>query len=104
MEQPLPADAGAARRGEQLVARLECRGCHRVAGTGQTVGPDLANAGRRLKPGWIVAWLTNPQKWRPGTLQPELDLKLEEVRAIAAYLMTQTGVPVGARPVPAATR
>ena len=104
MEQSLPADAGAARRGEQLIARLECRGCHRVAGTGEAVGPDLANAGRRLKPGWIIAWVMNPQKWRPGTLQPELDLKLEEAQAIAAYLMTQTGVPVGARPVPAATR
>ena len=69
---------------------LGCRGCHIVGRTGGFVGPDLSDSGRCLKPGWIDAWLSDPDRWKPGTLQPNYGLKPEEARALTAYLMTLT--------------
>ena len=91
-------DAEAARRGEQLFQTLGCRGCHIVGRTGGYVGPDLSDSGRRLKPGWIEAWLSEPGKWKPGTLQPNYGLKPEEARALTAYLMTLSTDRSGRKP------
>jgi mono/diheme cytochrome c family protein len=86
------------RQGEQLFERLGCRGCHIVAGQGGYVGPDLSESGRRLKPGWTLAWLRTPQKWKPGTLQPDYGLTPDEAQALTAYLMSLTVAKAGARP------
>lgn len=88
LEQSTPTDTTAARRGERLFADLGCRACHIVDGRGGYVGPDLSDAGRRLKPGWVAAWLSAPEKWKPGTLQPDYGLKPEDAHALTAYLMT----------------
>jgi hypothetical protein len=51
---------------------LSCINCHawgdlRLPGA---EGMDLAQAPRRLQPGWFQAWLKDPQKIRPGTRMP----------------------------------
>lgn len=54
---------------------VKCASCH-VRGAlkpeGDPTGwaPDLALARERLRPAWIVAWLTNPQRLQPGTKMP----------------------------------
>lgn len=88
LEQSVPTEPAAARRGERLFSDLGCRGCHIVGGRGGYVGPDLSETGRRLKPGWIAAWLSDPRKWKPATLQPDYGLEPDDVRALTAYLMT----------------
>lgn len=88
LEQPGPIDAAAAARGQRLFADLGCRACHIVDGRGGYVGPDLSDTGRRLKPRWIEAWLSAPEKWKPGTLQPDYGLEPADARALTAYLMT----------------
>jgi mono/diheme cytochrome c family protein len=88
LEAPITSDSEAARQGQQLFEKLGCRGCHIVGGQGGYVGPDLSESGRRLKPGWTQAWLLEPEKWKPGTLQPDYGLKPEEARALTAYLMS----------------
>ncbi len=98
LERALPADADAARRGERLFATLGCRSCHIVGGSGGYVGPDLSDTGRRLKPAWIEAWLSAPDKWKPDTLQPNYGLKPEEVRDVVTYLMTLTAGGAGRKP------
>jgi mono/diheme cytochrome c family protein len=90
LEQPLPAEADGVLRGRQLYERLGCRGCHIIGGQGGYVGPDLSDSGRRLKPGWVAAWLQEPEEWKPGTLQPDYGLKPEEARALTAYVMSLT--------------
>jgi cytochrome c1 len=62
------------------------------------VGPDLYDSGRRLKPGWIEAWLMAPERWKPGTLQPNYGLKAEEARDLATYLMSLTAGGAGRTP------
>ncbi len=45
-------------------------------------------AGLRLTPGWTKAWLLAPQRWKPGTLEPERGLTEAQAAELAAYLMT----------------
>jgi mono/diheme cytochrome c family protein len=98
LETAVSTSSERARQGQQLFERLGCRGCHIVRGQGGYVGPDLSDGGRRLKPGWTVAWLLAPQKWKPGTLQPDYGLEPGEAQALTAYLMSLTIAKAGARP------
>lgn len=83
-------DGGAAgvERGRALFETLGCRGCHIVGARGGYVGPDLNGAGLRLTPGWTKAWLLAPQKWRPGTLEPDYGLSPQQAEDLTRFLMT----------------
>ncbi len=98
LEKPFAPAPDAARRGAALYTKLGCRGCHIIGQTGGYVGPDLSDTGHRLKPGWIQAWLAAPEKWKPGTLQPDYGLKPEEVQDLTAYLMTLSRTAAGRTP------
>ncbi|HSC27688.1 MAG TPA: c-type cytochrome [Vicinamibacterales bacterium] len=98
LDREFKVDADAARRGERLFGTLGCRSCHIVGGSGGYVGPDLSDTGRRLRPSWIEAWLSEPQTWKSGTLQPDYGLTGDEVRDLVAYLMTLEVSGKGARP------
>ncbi|HXZ32579.1 MAG TPA: cytochrome c, partial [Terriglobales bacterium] len=75
--------------GKQLYeVKYRCQSCHTLGGTGSHVGPNLNNSGNWLTPAWIEAWLRNPQDLQPGTIEPRRNLTDEEIRALAAYLMT----------------
>ena len=78
--------AAEARRGQELYQQLGCRACHQLGTTGGYVGPELSTTGARLKPGWIAAWLSTPQAYKPGTLQPDYGLSSADARALTAYL------------------
>ena len=81
------------RRGQELYAQLGCAACHQLGTAGGYVGPELSNSGNRLKPGWIAAWLTSPNTYKPGTLQPDYGLSPADARALTAYLGTLTTAP-----------
>ncbi len=78
-----PADV---QRGQDLYSRLGCVGCHQVGTNGGYVGPDLSNSQRRLRPGWVAAWLRFPERYKPGTLQPDYGLSAADARALTAYV------------------
>ena len=88
LESPFTPEPDAAIRGKRLYEKLGCRSCHIVGYSGGYVGPDLSNSGKRLKPGWVESWLTDPNRWKQGTLQPDYGLKPPEAEALTAYLMT----------------
>jgi sulfur oxidation c-type cytochrome SoxX len=88
LEQPVALSTEAAKRGRRLFDERGCRACHIVGDTGGYVGPDLNGSGRRLKPAWTVAFLLEPERWKPGTLQPEYDLAPEDARALTAYVLS----------------
>jgi cytochrome c2 len=75
-----------ARRGQELYGRFGCQACHQLGTKGGYVGPELSTTGARLKPGWIAAWLSTPQTYKPGTLQPDYGLSGADARALTAYL------------------
>ena len=88
LELSVPADAAAVARGQQLYARHGCVACHIAGEAGGYVGPELNGSGARLRPGWVVAWLMAPQKWKPGTLEPEHGLSRADADALAAYVLS----------------
>jgi sulfur oxidation c-type cytochrome SoxX len=88
LEAAVPTDAGTVARGKALFDREGCVACHIVGERGGYVGPELNGSGKRLKPGWIVAWLLQPERWKAGTLEPDHGLKREEAEALAAYVLS----------------
>jgi mono/diheme cytochrome c family protein len=75
--------------GKQLYEiKYQCQACHTIGSTGGYVGPNLENVGNWVTPAWIEAWLRNPQALVPGTIEPRRSFTEEEVKNLAAYLMT----------------
>ena len=83
-------------RGGQLYAQLGCSACHQIGTAGGYVGPDLSNTGKRLRPGWIAAWLQAPNQYKPGTLQPDYGLSGADTRALTAYVSSLGAGSAGA--------
>jgi mono/diheme cytochrome c family protein len=67
-----------------------CASCHSIKpGVGGISGPDLATAGDRLQPDYVVEYLRDPQKFDPHVWMPRLDLNDGDVQKLASYLMAQ---------------
>ena len=88
LQAEVPSDAATVARGRELFDRHGCLGCHIVGDRGGFVGPDLNGIGARLQPGWTVAWLLDPEGWKPGTLQPDHGLTREDAEALTAYVLS----------------
>lgn len=88
LEAVVPTDAATLARGRQLFERDGCVACHIAGEKGGYVGPELNGSAARLKPGWTVAWLMAPQKWKPGTLEPDRGLARADAEALAAYVLS----------------
>lgn len=72
--EPVP-EANASERADAvwLLDKLQCARCHAVGGKDVKPAeraPDLTLAAGRLKPGWMKAWLLDPQALQPGTRMP----------------------------------
>lgn len=86
-------------RGEILVADHGCISCHDAADAvkerlASRAAPALGANGVALTPQWIRAYLEDPQKVKPGSLQPDLlgglpeREKPEAVEALVHYLVS----------------
>ena len=106
---PLPPVRGAAANGERLVNEIGCKGCHQVGaddpvtdrGALRQFGPELNQIGSKSDPGWLYAWVKNPQAVSPMTRMPDLRLTDQEASDITAYLMTLKNEEFDGKPVPA---
>lgn len=58
----LPADAGDVERGHHLFQQALCFQCHRIAGEGGSMGPDLTAAGRRYSRNDLLEAILEPAK------------------------------------------
>lgn len=84
----VPTDGATVARGRELFDRHGCIACHIAGEKGGYVGPELNGSGARLKPGWTVAWLLEPERWKPRTLEPDHGLTRPEAEALAAYVLS----------------
>ncbi len=87
------------RRGREVVESGACALCHTIAGTkalGGT-GPDLTHlASRRTlaagaavrDPAALASWIQNPQRLKPGSQMPTIDLAAADLAAVVEYLET----------------
>lgn len=98
--QSVPAQAPAnplAERGQALFLSATCASCHRISGTTADgrAGPDLTHladrrtllAGRMNNDSTsLSAWITDPQKIKPGARMPRFILPADSIKALVAYL------------------
>jgi cytochrome c oxidase subunit II len=105
---PISGDELAA-AGQEVFMRTTCVACHAIANTAArgTLGPSLTRFGARPTVGAgaarntqenVEAWIRNPHSMKPGALMPgtrtggggmpATGLTDEEVRAVAAYLLS----------------
>jgi mono/diheme cytochrome c family protein len=92
-------------RGRQLLAELNCQGCHRLPGIERPamLGPDLTNIGEKVSREWIYKWLKEPRTIvdKDGNVKvngyeteeeprmPKFRLSEGELRGLSAYLSLQ---------------
>lgn len=84
--------------GRKIYLTAGCGECHRVAGVSVgTAGPDLTLFGGRLTLAAGVfpntsenldRWIDDPQAMKPGSRMPPTPLRLEDRRALVAYLQS----------------
>jgi sulfur oxidation c-type cytochrome SoxX len=88
VELAVPSDAATVERGRALFDRHGCVACHIAGEKGGYVGPELNGSAARLKAGWTVSWLMSPQRWKPGTLEPDRGLSRADAEALAGYVLS----------------
>jgi mono/diheme cytochrome c family protein len=77
--------------GRRLFDGSGCMSCHQIGPNGGYVGPSFTAGtpvGEKLRAGWMVKWLENPQAIKPDVLEPRYGFSREEARELAAYLMS----------------
>ena len=76
------------RMGERLYyKKYACQACHQINLQGGTIGPDLTNAGERLRTEWIVHYLRNPKAFLKRSVEPVYDFTDKEIEALTAFLV-----------------
>ena len=97
-------------RGRQLIANLNCQGCHKLPGieTPAMRGPDLSSIGTKVSREWIYKWLKEPRTVtdKDGNVtvngyetgeeprMPKFRLTETELVALSAYLSAQKARPL----------
>jgi cytochrome c len=84
-------------RGAVLIENYGCASCHAISGisTRPIVGPSLLRLPDQLyiagklanAPQNLIQWIQHPERVRPGTAMPNLNVGDEDARDIAAYLL-----------------
>jgi len=78
--------ADLAQRGRDLFRQYACRACHSREGAGGRAGPDLSAVAQRLKPGWVMRFIQNPQACDPLSPMPHLGVEEDAAQAITHFL------------------
>ncbi len=84
------SDAGASLYGESFCA--SCHATQNEAGNlvGGDLGPELTNVGGKVKPGWLMAWMRDPQKYDPQTPMPQYRWTDPQLKLIVSYVEGKT--------------
>jgi cytochrome c oxidase subunit 2 len=87
-----------AQKGLELFSQSTCVGCHTITGvSGGVLGPNLTHfasrktLGANLMPNTpenVAKWIENPGHLKPGALMPDLGMRGEQTKALAAYLLS----------------
>ncbi|MFQ5670739.1 MAG: c-type cytochrome [Acidobacteriota bacterium] len=77
--------------GRRLMEEAGCFGCHALAGheSWTRQGPDLDGLREKTSPGWIRAWLRDPERLQPGARMPSFHLGEDEIESLTAFLWAQ---------------
>ncbi len=82
------------REGEKLYyEKYGCNACHQIQGKGGLIGPDFTEAGKRLRPEWVVYYLHAPKAFLKRSVEPVYELADKEIEALAAFLVNPKEPP-----------
>ncbi|MBN8246898.1 MAG: cytochrome c [Verrucomicrobia bacterium] len=77
-----------------------CAACHSVGGAGGVVGPALDEVHRRKTREEMLVWIEDPQKIKPGTAMPLIEMTPAQREEIVDYLLSLAATPAPAAPKP----
>jgi mono/diheme cytochrome c family protein len=77
------------RTGEELVAAFGCQGCHKINGTGGSLGPDLSGVVNTKGEAFILKKLTNPKFNNSASAMPQFPMTEADKKAILNFLAKQ---------------
>lgn len=83
--------------GRILFVEKRCVRCHKVAGVGGLMGPDLTVVSTKRSPTWLDAYIQEPKSIKADTKMPRPRLTDAQRAAVLAYLSTLDG---SSEPVP----
>jgi len=89
-KQAVPAMIGA-----MMFEKLRgCAACHMdKPGSGGLSGPELYDAGLRLQPDYVYAYIADPQRFDPHIWMPALQLSEADLERLTGYLMSLKETP-----------
>ncbi|MEZ4423138.1 MAG: cytochrome c [Gemmatimonadota bacterium] len=78
----------AARTRRLFEDRAACLGCHVAFGEGGGLAPPLSGLAARLRPGFVVEMIRDPQAAAPGAPMPQQAVAARDAEALAALLLS----------------
>ncbi len=95
-ERMLSSNSGQGLEGSVLLGELGCTNCHQSASSqlASKPAPKLENVGSRIRPDYLLEYISAPHSANPGTTMPELLSHLptrdrqQAAEAIASFLMS----------------
>jgi mono/diheme cytochrome c family protein len=84
------ATAESIKKGQAVYAANGCSACHKVNGTGGSIGPDLSNEGNSGKTrDWLTVQIRAPKQHFPDTIMPAFGrLSAADMSVLVDYLMS----------------
>lgn len=76
--------------GQMSFSKLRgCSSCHQdKPGQGGLSGPELYDAGKRLKPDYVLAYTRDPQRFDPHIWMPRLPLSDPDLQRVTGYVVS----------------
>ena len=66
-----------------------CVACHKLNGSGGTIGPVLDGIGTRMTPEQLLTWLKNPSAVKADAKMPNLELAPEDLDVLVSFLQAK---------------
>jgi len=88
---PRPSQGGDPVRGKAVYHEQKCSLCHKIDGSGGTLGQDLSSVGAEQTQEWLERFLLDPKKMNPTkkpSKMPPVKVEGDDLKALVAYLST----------------
>jgi len=95
---PTATTASASTAGQPELFRTVCIACHSVGGAGGVVGPALDEVYKRKTREEMITWISDPQKLKPGTPMPKIDMTPAQMNEVVDFLLGLANARNGAAP------
>ena len=81
--------------GRRVFEQHDCSACHRIAGQGGKVGPELTREGEMVRPAWLFKFLKSPLRirWWQDARMPNYNLTDAEATNLTEYFMALSNQP-----------